>query len=287
MTEPVRRAARAVNDANVAIYPVDARGIVVNQPGPVIGGQGPTQFQLSAGRTPASTDIPDLPPSVPSRPVNFDSLKALADDSGGRAFFNTNGIADAVRGAIEDGRSAYLLGYYPSNAKWDGAFRTIAVKVNRAGADVRARKGYLALPFAPDVDPKARDAALLDDVRDPLESTGIGITARVSRGDGGAVTIRIHLEPGALTLTPSGDKFIGTLDVVIAQRTTADRWFETEGSSIDADFTSTRRDQVTQDGVTFSRTITLRDDAESLHLAVRDVASGAIGTLSIPTRAIQ
>ena len=40
--------------------------------------------------------------------------------------------------------SYYLMGYYASNTKLDGRFRTITVRVKQPGVEVRARKGYRA-----------------------------------------------------------------------------------------------------------------------------------------------
>jgi hypothetical protein len=43
---------------------------------------------------------------------------------------------------VDDLSSYYLMGYYTTNIKLDGRFRSITVRINRPGVTVRARKGY-------------------------------------------------------------------------------------------------------------------------------------------------
>jgi VWFA-related protein len=77
---------------------------------------------------------------------NIDTMHLLANDTSGRAFYNTNDIGGSVRQTIDDARVTYVLSYYPSHDKWDGRFREIKVTVGRSGVEVRHRKGYLAVP---------------------------------------------------------------------------------------------------------------------------------------------
>jgi hypothetical protein len=58
---------------------------------------------------------------------------------------------------VADLSTYYLLGYSSTNAKADGRYRTIKVRVKRPGIEVRARKGYQA-PTAEEV---AKRAALM------------------------------------------------------------------------------------------------------------------------------
>jgi Ca-activated chloride channel homolog len=82
-------------------------------------------------------------------PMGVDSgtLKKIAAETGGRAFFprNENDLDAAYQQIDEDLRSQYILAYTPANPARDGSFRIIQVKVkNQRDLTVRHRKGYFA-----------------------------------------------------------------------------------------------------------------------------------------------
>jgi VWFA-related protein len=82
-------------------------------------------------------------------PMGVDSgtLKKIAAETGGRAFFPRNeaDLDSAYQQIDEDLRSQYILAYTPANATRDGSFRTIQVKIkNHGDLTVRHRKGYFA-----------------------------------------------------------------------------------------------------------------------------------------------
>lgn len=122
----VRELAQRANRANVSFYPIDPRGLVVFD-------------------TPLGPDRP-LPPSVDAAQLRNrqDGLRELADQTDGAYVLNTNDVGGALARMLADTGSYYLLSYYSTNPKLDGRFRRITVRVNRDGADVRARPGYLA-----------------------------------------------------------------------------------------------------------------------------------------------
>jgi VWFA-related protein len=70
----------------------------------------------------------------------------MAGDTGGRVInvHNEKTLAKAFDAISEELRSQYVLGYYPTNTKRDGAFRKIKVEVSRPHVKVLARKGYYA-----------------------------------------------------------------------------------------------------------------------------------------------
>jgi VWFA-related protein len=72
-------------------------------------------------------------------------LRQLASETGGRAIVNSNEPGELLAQTITDASAYYLVGYSPKReARFDGRFHRIEVKVNRRGARVTARRGYWA-----------------------------------------------------------------------------------------------------------------------------------------------
>jgi hypothetical protein len=135
-------------------------------------------------------------------PFMAGTLSTLSEVSGGMA-----SISEYSRPALarldEATTSSYLLGYYPSNAKWDGAFRSISIKVSRPGVTLAYRRGYNARVVSPGFDRLEyvtrfrMEGALdyLDDVKD----IGVSVTASLARADNQTfVDVKAQIDPAAL-----------------------------------------------------------------------------------------
>jgi VWFA-related protein len=118
------------NRANVSFYPVDPRGL--------------RAFDSDMGPE------PPLPLALDRAVLNqrLDTLRMMADNTDGIALINSNDLTGQMRRLAADLTSYYLMGYSSTNTKLDGRFRTIKVRVNRPGVDVRARHGYRAATAA-------------------------------------------------------------------------------------------------------------------------------------------
>jgi VWFA-related protein len=116
---------QALNAANVAVYPVAARGVF-----------GPPVYSADRGKAPPLAAGRNL-----SQPPGSEDGMFWAAETGGNPAANTD-IGIAVQRAIEDSDVTYTLGFYPEIL--DGAYHKLNVKVERRGVEVRARKGYVA-----------------------------------------------------------------------------------------------------------------------------------------------
>ncbi len=75
----------------------------------------------------------------------FDLLKQTVLQSGGSisSIRSIEQIQPVFLGILQELREQYVLGYYPSNRRNDGAWHKVEVKVDRGGVDVRVGEGYI------------------------------------------------------------------------------------------------------------------------------------------------
>jgi hypothetical protein len=136
-------------NSHIAVYPVDARILGNTDPysslsnvdsqGNYLGRS--TMGRGTGGLSRTGTEL-DL--SVNDALDSHSTMNTIADETGGRAFYNTNDLKGVIREGMRDGSTYYTLGYYPDNKNWDGKFRRILVKVNRHGVKLHFRQGYYA-----------------------------------------------------------------------------------------------------------------------------------------------
>src|SRR5579872_5043317 len=83
--------------------------------------------------------------SMPNIEAPHDTMRYLAEQSGGRVFVDTNDFTSGMKQSIEDGSTYYTLSYYSDNKKYDGKYRNIEITTNRPGLKLHYRPGYFAV----------------------------------------------------------------------------------------------------------------------------------------------
>lgn len=300
--EEVRRVARALNHANVAIYPVDVRGLIdptggdpdFNRSMRLRPGTGEIR-DPSLAAAQGQSGVVDLSRStqqtaygaVQTGEVNLgqiapqmEVMKSLADDTGGIAFVNTNDIFGAVRRALDDSRVTYVLGYYPTHKQWDGKFHTLEVKIARPDVQLRHRRGYYAFPDQP-LDMKQRELMLQDIAGSPLEATGIGLGVSCTT-DGSKVTLAIQIDATNLRVRQEGERWLGSFDLFFGQIDAEGKLLQGAAEEAAIDVPQEAFERFLRQGVRLERRRTPLPAATRLRVVVLEPSTGLPGSVTIP-----
>ena len=151
----IMKASDLLNLSHVAVYPVDVRGLQVN---PMFSAASNQKFAPNSRAD--VTALNDFSRQLSSEHATMDQM---ADATGGRAFYNTNGLTEAVQTAVRDGSTYYTLSYSPDEVKSDGSLRKVKVELSKPGYHLAYRRNY----FSDDLEAKVQAAA--EDPLDPLK----------------------------------------------------------------------------------------------------------------------
>ncbi len=197
-------------------------------------------------------------------------METLANTTGGKAFHNINDLAGAIKSATGDARVSYALGFTPPADAIDGKFHPLKVEVKRPGVQVRYREGYFAFPEAP-------QSTLAAAIASPAAFTGVGITINLKPGAGG-ITATVNVDAKNLTLEQRDGKWQGTLQFILITGPVPKAPKET---TVTLNYTPEGYKQVMAEGLLLSTNLRVAAGPVQYHLGVRDMLSGAIGTLHL------
>jgi hypothetical protein len=209
-------------------------------------------------------------------------MDTLAERTGGTAFYRDNDLGPAFRRAAADASAAYRLGYEPSHDDWNGKFREIRIDVKRPGVRLRYRRGYFAQPDAP-ADDWYRSGVLGAAMWSPTDATGLGLTVRLRPSAADTIGLEVRLDARDVAFQPTGDAFRGRFDAWLVQLGPGDALLDTVSREADLNLDRITYEQVRASGeVPFAESLKRDPKAVLLRVLVRDVASGALGSVSVP-----
>jgi VWFA-related protein len=159
----LRATVNAAVRANLAIYTTDMRGLEAMPAG------GAAQNASLRGRA-AYSGAATLN-AINSNFTTQETLVSMADDTGGRAFLDSNDFSQVFRQVQEDTRTYYMLGYQSANHARDGRYRRIAVRVNVPGVKVTYTRGYYAPADFQHTNRAGREEQLNEALVSPLAET--------------------------------------------------------------------------------------------------------------------
>jgi len=149
-SERMRVAADLLNDSETAVYPVDTRGLQTNSVYSASQSSGPGGAHATAQSAMRATSQ-----FGEQLAAEHSSMDSIGEETGGRAYYDTNGLELAMEKASLDGSSYYSLAYTPTNDKFDGSVRRISVALEHNHYHLAYRRSYLAEDVGTSANPQA------------------------------------------------------------------------------------------------------------------------------------
>ena len=282
VVQGMRRVTEEANRASVVLYTIDPRGL---QPMGLTAAD-----QVAAGIEAGSAGAANYRAGTyvtETRQREYfegkNGLSYLAQRTGGLFVASTNDISVAVGEVLDDQRGYYLIGYKPAGETFDRKFHRIEVKVKRPGLRVRSRAGFHGVPDTKkDSTPRDRMLAALtspfgaNDVR--LKLTGLF----ANDAKGSFIHCLLHINGQDLSFTTAKDgSEKAAVNVVVVTFGENGRIVDENRRSFVIRGSADQRQRGRKEGFVYAVSHPVRKSgAYQLRAAVRDVASGKIGSAS-------
>jgi VWFA-related protein len=299
--DDIRKTADLLIAGEVAIYPIAAEGLAPDAAYEANGkeiGEKRGQFALR-------DQVRNLRTGGVDRDSNHSSMDELAKETGGEAFYNTNGLNDVLSRVVNNGTRYYSLAYTPSNVKMDGKYRRIQVKLLNGRDTLAYRRGYyaddletaLAAGQKPDSDPLLmlmgrnlpdysqilyKIRVLPSDPQPPPDAARLGSNTEM-KGPFTRYGVDFAISPQDLKLDPTQDgTHHGNIEIVLLA-------YDREGRPLN--FLITKGDvnldpklyaSVQQVGLQIHKEIDVPREYVFLRTGIYDLRSHTAGTLGIP-----
>ncbi len=278
--QEIQRTASLLADAQVAVYPVNVRGLT-----------GLLESEISPRRPPRGLTNPinqvgEAGDELARNEGSVGTMYELANSTGGRAFVNRNDLSSAVLEVLSESSTYYTLSYYPENAHWDGKLRRIQVRVARKGAQIRYRRGYFAVDTR---QPRlnSREEDLRAAMESPLAATGVTFLVRVAPQEeaenlkNALVELRVDAQTLALETLGNGERTVD-LDLVAVAFSTKGEMIGTKTQHMSVRLPQEQYQDIRNHGLSLKMELEIPTGSRALRVAVRDNHTGLIGTTDVP-----
>jgi VWFA-related protein len=206
----LRAATAAAVKNNVSIYPLDVRGLQALPPG----GEARNASLHGQSAYNGNAVFNDLNSNAASQ----ETLSTLADDTGGKAFFDSNDFSGVFSQVQKDTSAYYVLGFTSTNGLKDGRFRHLRVQVNRPNLKLEYRSGYYAGRDFQHLNRADREQQINDELEADLPQTDVAVYAGAAyfRQDDSHYYLGVSLViPGSqIPFVQAEDRDNATIDII-------------------------------------------------------------------------
>ncbi|HEY3742747.1 MAG TPA: VWA domain-containing protein [Bryobacteraceae bacterium] len=261
--------------AGVALYPVDARGLIAMAPmgDATTGSPGGSQMYSGGGAIAMANNFRR----------SQDTMWTLGADTGGKALLDFN---DLTRGIVEAQKafsSYYILGYYTNNSTLDGKFRRIKITLNNGlTASLDFRQGYYAGKVfkkftTADKERQLEEALMLED---PVTELTIAMEIdyfQLNRAEY-FVPVSVKIPGSELALARKGGADHTLIDFVGEIKDDYGTTISNVRDHVDIKLTGTTAAELSKRPIEYDTGFTLLPGKYKLKFLARDAETGRIGT---------
>jgi VWFA-related protein len=266
----------AATRGNVSFYAIDPRGL---------GGLSDEVMDLQSLPEDNSLGVNTLQDELR---LAQDSLRVLAEQTGGFAAVNRNEFADTFARIVRENSSYYVLGYYSTDTRRDGRFRRVDVRVSKPGLQVRARRGYTAprgrppaaAPVNAKTSPELRDAL---DSPVPVSDLGIRVSAAPLKGRdrNASVFIALEIDGSRMQFTQKETLFADDVEIAVVAVDQSGKVRDGGRDVVELRLREQTQALVAQHGVRLTRRLDVPPGRYQLRVGARDAGSGRTGSITL------
>jgi VWFA-related protein len=268
--------------ANVAFYPIDARGLMASAPGGDASQAGAVGSNLYRGAGQRSL--------MDSFHNQQETLDTLAAGTGGKALLDSNDLTVGIAQVQKDISSYYMLTYASTNTAEDGKYRRIQVKLAPRVAELRAKLDYRQGYFAPVTFAKMSTGNKETQLQQALQSenpvTDLPLAVevdyfRLAKGKY-FVPVSVRIPGSALSFRSKGAKAATELDFIGQIRDARDRVASVVRDTIPVKVATTTAGEVGRRQIQYDTGFTLGPGKYKLRFVARENGEGKVGTFETP-----
>jgi len=278
--QEVQDTANLLTNNEVAVYPVDVRGLV----GMLLPDASFDVQRHGSFGGPAATNV--LRARNSALGASHNTMDHLAEQTGGRAFYNRNDIDHGIETSVRDGSTYYSIGYYPTDRNWDGKFRKIELDVTGKGLHVHYRRGYFASDIT-HLTPEEREAGhkefLASMALDAPSATLLPLASRITPPDKQhpQVFVDIGVDPHTVIFEPRpNNRQEGQLEFATIVIDANGKPLTSKSNTLNTELTPETFARVMKGNLIVRQEFDLAPGSYLLRIGVHDMKSNQIGTLT-------
>lgn len=267
-----------LTEANIAVYPIDAGGLIgYSGPSSVSTAQAmnPGGNRRSLGSSQVLGGNGDTELGLAGIPKPIDSMKVIAELTGGIPYYGTNDLSGAMRKAFADSTDYYMLGYYlKGGADSKLGRRKLRVQVRAPGLKVRSRERVYVTPQSLSARNEIQTA-----LRTPMEFTNLPMVVKFDAESAPRSEQPFEIAVPAQDIALSEEDDSLSVSFVVVARNAEGRMIEHIDETMSGKVTMI--EEFRKGPFLYGKRLRPLSGATTIHFVVRDNISGKMGSVIV------